>query len=617
MASTASKQEKQQGASQVLDILRAEKRHEAKVRATVEGWIRDGLWSNMQLCLGEDPATFEHRRLLVEAYGISTKEGERNIPNILATLQKHVLQPAHLLQTGTLPSFMAICKSSHGEVKQALAAKVQEFVADTVKSMADTVEATEVYTALGLTPEGRIGEHNVDAVLPVLQKLLSVSEKLRAQTLAKVVASLHTYPTGGFPPALCRLAALRELRLRCEKTDGSPLDPQDLQRALSLIKPLLKQKLHTRTLGAGQGGGVFGFFGYTLNGTGKFIEYVVQTCQGGQPAPLVLHRAELRPLFEASAEPAYRDALMRVMNQPNGAAFNDATQFAECYALQYKPGALEKALKSRNPEAARHALATQLEIARLRAEATFKGVDTAGSVAALKAYFDLEVLATRHQLTTPPLALGIDDKLLQFYRAALTWPNKTALAKNIRAMQTELEQRMSGQTGAANPFWSAKFLQSQGPAIDNDEWRKMRRLHPEILAKSYTYKAQVQTLRAWNRMSAATLWQATQKKASKVGLWLQLQFKAWGLPPLNDATLEAAITQLKEAKTAHEWTVQLAKIKSEARNKHETDLITRMVRPPTPAVRRPIEGSNSSTNDTSNNGPHKWRSGVLVPQLMN
>ena len=498
---------------------------------------------------------------------------------------------------------MAICKVSDGDTKRELAAKVRDLVDRTIRSMAGTVVDKEVCAALGIHSLEDVNEQRVDAMLPLFQQFLLVSEKLRAQTLSKVVASLHTYPTGGFPPALCRLAALRELRLRCEKTDGAPSDQQNIQRALTLIKPLLEQKLHTRTLGAGQGGGVFGFFGYTLNGKGKFVEYLVKTCQGGAPTPVDLSHAELQQLFERSDDPAYRDALMHFTNQPKEQAPSDAIRFAEAYALRHRPGALEEALTGRTPQAARDSLSVQLDAARQRAEASFKAFDTTISVADLKAYFELEALAKRHQLDgRSPLALGIDNDRLQFYRAALTWPNKTARAKNIRAMQTEFEQLKQGQAGTGNPFWSAKFLASQGAKVDNAEWAKMRKLHPELLARSYTYKAQVQTLQAWNHMSLATLWQAIQKKEpSKVHHWVQLQYRAWGLPiPVN---LDNVLAKLKKAKTTHELAVQLLEVKTDTRNHKAIALATALLKRSPPPLQSHDEDSNSSTDDTSKSGP--------------
>lgn len=599
MASATTEKEKQDIAWQGLQALRFERQQKAKVRATVADWVRDGLWGNLRLSLKDDPVTLEHRRVLVEEYGISAKKDQQNIPGILAALQRHALtQP---LQTDTLPSFMAICKASEGDSKRLLADKVQLLVDETLRSMDGTVEDKEVWTALGLKPPGRIDKHNVDAVLPVLRQFLTLSEKLRAQTLAKVVASLHTYPTGGFPPALCRLAALRELRLRCEKPDGATPDVQNIQRAFVLIEPLLKQKLHTRTFGAGQGGGVFGFFGYTLNGRGRFIEYLVKTCQGGTPAPIALSRTELQQLFRLSDDPAYRDALMHFADQPKQQASTEAAPFAAAYALQHTPGDLQKALKGRDAKVARDSLIAQLDAARQRVEASFQTVDTANTVALLKKYFDLEALAIRHKVKVLPLALGIEDEKLQFYRAALTWPNKTARAKNIRAMQVELEQLQQGQPPTGNPFWSAKFLASQGAAVDNDAWRRMRALHPEILAKAYTYKTQVRTLRAWNRMTMATVWQSIQAKdLSKARHWIRLQFKAWGLPPPAD--LNQVLAKLKEAKTDHELTIKLKEVKTGTRNDHATALAAALLKRHTLIFQPPGESSNSSTNDTFKNG---------------
>jgi len=592
MASATTEKKKQDIAWQGLEEVRFEKQRKARVRAMVAKWVRGGQWGNLQISLRDE--MLEHQRVMVEEYGISARKDQQNIPSILAALQRHALKQP--LQTDTLPSFMAICKASEGDPKRQLADKVQALVDDTVRSMGGTVEDEEVWAGLGLKPPGRIDAHNVDAVLPVLLQFLTLSEKLRAQTLTKVVASLHTYPTGGFPPALCRLAALRELRLRCEKPDGLPPDLQNIQRAFVLIKPLLRQKLHTRTIGAGQGGGVFGFFGYTLNGKGKFIEYLVKTCQGDTPAPVALSRAELRQLFGLSDDPAYRDALTHF----TGAPAPEAARFAEAYALQHTPGELEKALKRRDATVARDSLIAQLDAARQRVETSFQTVNTGNTVALMKKYFELEALAIRHRVNVVPLALGIEDEKLKFYRAALTWSNQKALAKNIRAVQVELEQQKRGQLERGNPFWSETFLRSQN--AEYTEWKKMRALHPDILGKSFhapTYKAQVQTLQGLHRMGMPALWQAVRKGQPKALDWIQLQFKTWGHS--TPADLKGVLNKLKTAKTAHELAIRLQEVKAHAQQNHVTALAAELLKLPHLGFHG--GGSNSRTNDTSQSGP--------------
>lgn len=260
----------------LLDIHRTDMHREAKVRAEVAGWINAGQWHHVKRCLRDDLATLAHRKVLQEDYGILP----RHAGNILAVLQQRAATLP--LQTDTLPSFMAIYKASDATGKRLLLPQVQALVDASAQSMPKD-EGVALRTALGITADSGIHEGNVDAVLQSLQKFLAVSEKLRGQTLSKVVASLHTYPTDShFPKALCHLAAMRELRMRCE-TKGCDLGRPDVEHALKQAKALSTQKLHTRTIGAGEGGGVFGFGGYRLNKQGAFIRSLFEQCMSSKP----------------------------------------------------------------------------------------------------------------------------------------------------------------------------------------------------------------------------------------------------------------------------------------------------------------------------------------------
>lgn len=530
-----------QDAWDLLQTRRHEAKQEAQARATVAGWIAGGQWRNIEICLRDDHdfANVKYQQVLQNGYGISP----RDAGGFLTVLQGHARTAP--LQTDTLASFMSICQASDAAGKRQLVPHVQALVEATVKGMPSEGEA--FYAALGITSLHDMDARNVDAVLRLLQQFLSVSEKLRGQTLSKVVASLHAYPTGGgFPEALCRLAALRELRLRCETAGRSVEDP-DVQHALAMARQLSGQKLDTWTIGAGEGGGVFGFKGYRLNDEGAFIRYLFERCLGSPLSPLNLSSTSLGKLSLASADPTHQAALYSA------------------------PGALEKALQSRDPRQRKTALAcleAQLHTARERAEAA---PDASGCVTHLQAFFRLEKLAQQHGVatSTPRLGHPLDPNRLNFYRAALAWPNKTARAKNIQAIQTELDQLKRGHA-TGNPFWSAKFLRSQKIA-GAAELQKMRALHPEIAAGSY--KGLVKALQALSRMGVAALRQAIHRDTEKARQWIQVHFRSRGVPLPSDWQ-----EGLKEAaqKGPLDLLMALSALKDRAAQQHSKELAKRL-----------------------------------------
>ena len=524
----------------LLEVRRGEVKQAAQARATVAGWVANGQWRNIEACLRDrhDFAHVKYQQALQDDHGLLPQDAG----NILAVLRQRA--QTWPLQADTIAPFMAICKASDAAGKRALVPQVQALVDATVRSM--PADGAAFHAALGITASQGIDAHNVDAVLVGLQQFLSVSEKLRSQTLSKVVISLHTYPTEDFPQALGHLAALRELRLRCETAGRAP-DDVDLQHALTLARKLSDQKLHTRAWGAGEGGGVFGFGGYRLNEKGAFLRQLFERCLSGQPSPASLSPATLTQLWQKSSDGAYREALIHGARQLAGGPFKaptDAAQLVHFVALYSKPGALEKALRSRDPhqrETAMVCLKAQLTAAREQAESTF---GDPACVTHLQAFFRFEKLAQQHGVPAPTPRLGAspDPKRIEFYRAALAWPNKTALAKNIQAIRFELEQLKQG-TATGNAFWSAKFLRSQG-AAGAFEHEKMRERHPGIGAVT-SYKGLVTTLKALDRMKVPALQKALVKNEERAWQGIAVHFKSRGLPPPIDR--HQALGALKKA----------------------------------------------------------------------
>lgn len=543
----------------LLEVRRGEEKQAAQARATVAGWVAKGQWRNIETCLRDrhDFAQVKYQQALQDDHGLLPQDAG----NLLAVLQRRA--QTRPLQADTIAPFMAICKASDAAGKRALVPQVQALVDATVRSM--PADGAAFHAALGITASEGVNAHNVDAVLVGLQKFLTVSEKLRSQTLSKVVISLHAYPTEDFSKALCHLAALRELRLRCETAGHAP-DDADVQHALVLARALSDQKLHTRAWGAGEGGGVFDFGGYCVNEKGAFLRQLFERCLSGHPSPVSLSAATLTQLWQKSSDEAYRDALIHGTQQLAGGPFKtptDAAQLVNAVALYSKPGALEKALKSRDPRQSGTALAcleAQLNAAREQAESTF---GDPACVTHLQAFFRFEKLAQQHGVPAPTPKLGnpSDPKRIDFYRAALAWPNKTALAKNIQAIRFELEQLKQGKT-TGNAFWSAKFLRSQAQA-GAVELGKMQELHPVIQTVT-SYKGLVTTLKALDRMSVSALRKALFKNEESAWQWIVVKFQSRGLPPPIDRhqALDALKKPAKEGPLA--LLMALSALKTEA-----------------------------------------------------
>lgn len=120
----------------------------------------------------------------------------------------------------------------------------------------------------------------------------------------------------------------------------------------------------------------------------------------------------------------------------------------------------------------------------------------------------------------------------------------------------------------------------------------MRALHPEILAKSYTYKAQVRTLQALNRMGMPALWQAIRKDLPQARHWIQLHFMNGGLPLPGDWT--HALGTLKEAAKKGRLDLEVAwsALKTKASQQKAEELANRLW------ARRESDGNGNGNGST-------------------
>ncbi|MDT7523132.1 hypothetical protein RAE21_12045 [Rhodoferax sp. TBRC 17198] len=228
----------------------------------------------------------------------------------------------------------------------------------------------------------------------------------------------------------------------------------------------------------------------------------------------------------------------------------DLSKLADTLDLYRTPGKLEEALESSDSDVRDPAitcLQNRLTIAseQLKKTAavwenpiTRMGFDSASFVTQLTEFFSLEKLAAEHELTYQKLVLPLEiTDRLDFYRAALEWPNETARAKNITAIKRELDNLKTGGL-AANPFWSAKFLNSNPTWVENESGRMRTRY--DWLKLGDPYKSLVKKVNALDSMRLSSLHRAVKKGDSAGSNWINNQFALYGLA-------KPEVTELKTA----------------------------------------------------------------------
>lgn len=529
-----------------------------------------------------------------------------------------VQQQSALFLSDHFSTLMVACKACKPADKGAFLPQVRALVDAAAQGMPEDEHAA-LCAALGIPDENGINAGNVDAVLQALQKFLIVSEKLPAQTLSKVVASLHTYPTDrSIPQALCQLAALRELRQRCEAKGRSLAEPEVLN-ALVLAKALSTEKLH--------GNGFLGLGRPRLNEKGAYLHHLFESCLGGHPPKVSMSSTSLQQLWNRSNDSAYRAALMQGANQmmgrePTAPDAPDAQAFANLFAQYSTPGALQKALRSKDDkqrEAAFACLDEMLTAAETRIGDSLGGEDC---VIHLKAYFRLEKL--KHGSNPPSHALGvISADRLDTYRSALAWRKgrmpawlrKIAPAwlvarvmkaqnKNIQAIQAELKQLRGGQKAQAHSFWSAKFLTQHGASAT--ELQKMQALYPRLeVAKSYKELAtRLQTL---SRMSVPQLRESLRQNPERAWHWLQVEFKTRGLPPPTDKTHALNMLRAAAKNDGPDLLVALSTLKSNASRLQGKNLA--------PQLWREADRRSTAEEDKGDSpGLTRSNSAILIPR---
>lgn len=480
---------------------------------------------------------------------------------------------AQALNLETIGLFAKASQSGVASVRETVQQKAQDLIKGIqVKVHEDDRAGFDAAIGIAGGANGEVPPADLPAVLDRLEKFLFISRKLQGEKLEKVIASLHTYPTAGsgVPDQIVREAAMLEIRRRFPApvvAQNSSLAEkakveEDFRHTMELVHALRGEKLHTHGWSSGDGGGVFLLGGYVLNDKGLLIKNLLERSKAGGAPQAELSGKQLKAMAEQV--PGSRNALSYWAGRwigENGVESlfqrpvppeQTPQALAHKLDLWHKPGALEKALSSgRGPafdEAAevfrqkfREAGAAVLQsVAHLNSDIDSEkdSFNPAAFVQQMQTHFELEALGRKHNGLLPPGdAIAEDMKLqaggrdvlltperLDFYRAALSWNNTTARAKNAKAIEKELTTMQAGESGAANRFWSAQFLDAR-PLERQVELNKLSQAHAWLTDSKgkmpSSYKQFVKRYEELGKMSGEQVHKALQSDPAKGLLWRQ------------------------------------------------------------------------------------------------
>jgi hypothetical protein len=536
----------------LLESRREKTKTQEKASATVAAWINGMKVDSIQRCLNsenEDPLTGACKDVLKKRFGI--KENCKDKESIKAALRLKVSEID--LNVNTIGNFMSVYKATSAVDKVPLLKKMNEFLQKTHDEMHpdDQGEFTNMLGFKGgIFRELKLEE--MDAILGKIHKFLLVSKKLHDQTLTKVIASLYKYPTGfSIPNDVARIAAIRELRNRC---DTAKADMTDVGHTLALAKKLSSEKLHTTAFAAGEGGGVLSFFGYRLNQKGKFIRELVERCLS-PVSSINSFSAASRLAKQLRANQIEESAHINALTYWSKKFIDtgdetDLTKIADRLDLYRTPGKLEKALKRNDlsadgPEIT--CLKDRLKVAGdelsktasvLKDHTKWTKDDSSRFVTQLTEFFSLKKIAGNYKenvaVQDPVLPTELKGRL-DYYSAALEWDNKTARAKNIRAIKWEFDNLKTGGL-AANPFWSAKFLKTQ-TGLQGEVMEGMTTRY-DWLSKKDSYKILVKKVNEMDSMKTSDLSSALKRSDPVSFNWIKNQFVLYGLEYPNNDVLQ-------------------------------------------------------------------------------
>ncbi|MDT7520748.1 hypothetical protein RAE19_19085 [Rhodoferax sp. TBRC 17660] len=307
------------------------------------------------------------------------------------------------------------------------------------------------------------------------------------------------------------------------------------------------------------------------------VEELVKRCLG-QGSPINSFSASMAKQLRAnhSNEPAYIAALTYWTNKLIGTGEEtNLSKLADRLDLYRTPGKLETALKRNDlsadgPEMT--CLNYRLNVAKEELKSTasvlkdhtkWREDDSSRFVTQLTEFFSLEKIARNYNIEVNVMELGLPLELkdrLDHYRAALEYNNKKARAKNIRAIKWEFDNLKTGNKLAANPFWSAKFLNSR-TELRTEVFKEMEKRY-DWLSKADSYKSFVKKVNEIASMNTSRLTSALKKNDPVGDYWIYNQFVTYGL---EKPTLETLIILKNVAKNGDLSLLEkIAKIRDEA-----------------------------------------------------
>lgn len=568
-----------------------------KEKATVYRWVEEMDHDAIRDCIQSaqtDAVTQARKDTLRADFGLDS-----DTVSIRKTLHSHVNSAP--LNKDTIRQFIAAYKGVSSDDKDMSIQKVRGFVELAAQSMPTDEVGAFMHELIGKghTSAAAINENNVDAVLGRIEKFLQILDTLQGQTLTKVVASLHTYPKAfsGIPDGIARFAALRVILTRYK---ASPkVSQEDMDQAMVVVKALSREKLHSRTIGAGAGGGFLSFGGYKLNDKGTLALELLERCIDGGSSRNGFAGKSIPAYCEQIKDPAVDEALRywirKFVDVPSThqldtarlVRFVDAARNLDAAMRQAPPGRWQRfvtwitqplawiaqtsyrlffpasyrkereearAVKPFNRlviESKRVALLEKLNTAIALLDSgnptEMMKVDEAQLVNQMTEFFAWEELAKKHGVRPlKPVEGELKGFRFDFYRAALTWPNGTARRKNAEAIRRELSDLKSGGP-KANAYWSAKFLASRPEAERAAELTRLNDAFRFSTEDGSTYKKAVSYFKTVRDFSPDKLREAILGGGVTGLHWVEQQLEMLGLklPDSNDFTPRIIDQELK------------------------------------------------------------------------
>lgn len=388
-----------------------------KVLDTVLRWLADADVEAINKCILSDlvdPFKRACKKTLTQ-YFSQRKVSREDVISVLQEIMKK-----QKLGLDTIGMFQRASKSTVEVISEMVLSATETFTTD-LRAKIHKDDRVSFDAAMGIKDElVKIDKADLPKALKRLEKFLFITRKLQGQKIEKVIAALHTYPTwgSGVPDSIVREAAMLEIRRRYPEpvltptsTEAESAKAQEVTLTMKLVKALRKDKLHGRTLGAGDGGGVLLFGGYKLNDKGLLVKRLLECCgKGGLPEGVL--SGDLFKSLVNGGDADISNGLFHwakkllndtYINNNN----NQTNSIAQKLDLYHTPGALEKALKSGKSEYAEEVFLHKLDRAKELVQAsvavmndderrdTFK---VSGFIAEMQTYSTLQQMEKKYKI---------------------------------------------------------------------------------------------------------------------------------------------------------------------------------------------------------------------------